>query len=358
VLSLEESNLKLINNYLAKIIAEDGLSQNTVHSYRFDLTLLANYCLDSKKSLLDVDEALIRLYLSTLVGSKFNDGFAKSSSVARKISVFRSFYRFLWIEKIIDNNPLSLISQPKKLKKLPDFLTVEEMLQLLDTANKDKSDFGIKIATILEVMYSTGLRISELVKLPISSLVFDGNSNNILLIRGKGNKERIVPIGKMAINMINKYRQLKDLLGQGESKWLFTGNYRASRKKFSFENQGEINLQQEKQTIEETINNKKQQQNLQNKLATKTDLPLTRNRVNSMFKELAIVAKLDPSRIHPHIIRHSFATHLLQNGIDLRTLQEILGHNSLATTEIYTHISNQDLKGFLEKYHPLAQPPA
>ena len=347
---------ELIENYLSKLVAEDGLSKNTIASYRFDLMLLQNYCQENNKSLIEVDEILIRNYLATLNGDKFTNGIAKSSSVSRKISTFRGFYRFLWLEKIIDRHPLNLLSKPKKTKNIPNFLTNSEMLQLLETANSNKSDFGVKISTILELMYSSGLRVSELVSLPISALVYNKEEgNNVLLIRGKGNKERIVPIGKMAIKMIKKYIDLKNLLGQSDSKWLFTGNYRASRKKFSLDQQDLISYSKVKNNINKTVDNVKLGKDLVLKMQNKVDKPLTRHRVNSMFKELAIDAGIDPAKVHPHLIRHSFATHLLQNGIDLRILQEILGHSSVSTTEIYTHLTKQELSDFVKKYHPLAK---
>jgi integrase/recombinase XerD len=326
-----------INNFIIKIISEDGLARNTAISYQKDLELFNNFCINHNINLPLATEDNIRHYIELL-----NQQQLSSSSIARKIACLKSFYRFLLLENTINESPLINIKQPKYQNRIPNFLSEEEVFKLLKIANQDDSDFSIKTATILELIYSSGLRVSELVSIKIGDLQIanrDDKDNiialhNYLIIKGKGNKERLVPIGQVACQMLLKYLKLRNHCGYGDSHWLFTGTIRASRKKFS-------------------LTSRKQQNSLTRSLEYSRLTHLTRQRVNSLFKELAIKAGIDKSRVHPHIIRHSFATHLLNRGIDLRVLQEILGHNSISTTEIYTHIADDKLQELVKRYHPL-----
>ena len=315
-------SLDLIANFLQKLRAEDGLSQNTILSYSKDLELFNDF-LDGK-NLLKTNVNLLKDYIYQL----HNDGL-KSASIARKISCLKNFYKFLENENFIEQSPASKLKSPKSEAKLPKFLSEDEMLKLLNFANSDDSEFGIKLATMLEIIYASGLRVTELVSLPISAVQREGKSlRNYLIVKGKGGKERIAPLNKAAISRLLKYLKLRQELGFENSKWLFVGNFRSSKAI-------------KKVTLKKTLN------------STIKDAHLTRQRFHQMLKDLAVKAGVDPRRVHPHVIRHSFATHLLNSGVDLRILQELLGHSDIATTEIYTHILDSKLQELVLK-HPLS----
>lgn len=306
-----------LRNFLNKLRAEDGLSANTISSYAKDLELFIKFFSKNEISKFDlsaIKEDDIKKYLASLHKENL-----KSSSVTRKISCMRNFYRFLEEEKIIKTNPTLNIVRPKADSKLPKFLTEEEMFKLLDYADKDKSEIGTKLSCMLEILYSSGLRVSELVSLPLSAAqeTIDNHGfttlRNYLLVKGKGGKERIAPLNKSAIKKLTKYLEMRKQ-SKKDSKWLFIGK--------SF-----------------------------NKAA---DTHLTRQFFHKMLKNLALNAGIDPEKVHPHVIRHSFATHLLNSGVDLRILQELLGHSDISTTEIYTHIMDSKLQELVLKHHPLA----
>ena len=314
---------KLIKNFLDKIRAEDGLSNNTVSSYKFDLELFLKFLVSNQIFLLKTETITIRNYLSYLHSQGIT-----AKSVARKISALKNFFKFLFFENLITQNPLSEIELPKIEKKLPKFLTEQEITKLLDYLQNDESDFAIKLSCMLEILYSAGLRVSELVNLPISAINFENEEvGDYLVIKGKGGKERITALNQTSRRILIKYLRVRKKIGQEKSKWLFVGG-RILEKKLD----------------------------LKRDLATKTNQSsLTRQAFNLMLKKLALNAGLDPSKVHPHVIRHSFATHLLSRGADLRVLQELLGHSDISTTEIYTHISNQKLQETILNHHPLAK---
>lgn len=316
--------MDLIKEFIEKIRAQDGLAKNTSLSYQKDLELFNNYGQKHNFKLEKATPDNLKEYLYHLHKEKL-----KSSSIARKISCFKSFYGFLEEENHLKENPTIHLHLPKKEAKLPKFLSEEEIFQLLNCIDQDKSEFGIKLSCMLEMLYSGGLRVSELVSIPISSITFTSNNlQNHLIIKGKGNKERIVALNGAAIKKLENYLDFRKKIGQKDSKWLFVGNSRSSKK------QDKI-----------TIKNKKPLK----------DTHISRQRFNQMLKELAINSNLDPARVHPHVIRHSFATHLLNNGIDLRVLQELLGHSDISSTEIYTHILDSKKQDLVFKNHPLAK---
>lgn len=315
----------LIANFLDKIRAEDGLSLNTILSYRKDLELFHKFLAPSQIKLQHVTANDIKDYVYELYKQDL-----RASSVSRKISALKNFYRFLESENLVKDNPAIYLQGQKREAKLPKFLTEEEIFKLLDFVNRDKSEFGIKLSCMLEVLYSAGLRVTELVSLPINSIqeiAENGQKTlrNYLIVKGKGNKERIAALNKSAISKLMEYLELRKKMGQEKSKWLFVGVARASKKI------GEVR----KRDVEIR------------------DEHLTRQRLHQMLKELAQKVDIDPTRVHPHVIRHSFATHLLNNGVDLRVLQELLGHSNISTTEIYTHILDSKLRELVFKHHPL-----
>lgn len=312
-----------ISNFLEKLKAEDGLSRNTTLSYGKDLELFARFLSTKKTAFIDVSADLIKDYFYELHKEEL-----RSASIARKISCLKNFYKFLENENLIKTNPALYLQVPKRDLKLPKFLSEEEVFKMLNLINSDKSEFGIKLSCMLEILYSAGLRASELVSLPISVIQREGATlRNYMIVKGKGSKERIAPLNKAAIKKLLEFLELRKNLGQENSKWLFVGFARASKK---------LDL-------------------IRGKNPELIDAHITRQRFHQMLKELANRAGIDPSRVHPHVIRHSFATHLLNSGVDLRILQELLGHSDISTTEIYTHIMSSKLKDLVFQHHPLSK---
>lgn len=295
-----------ITDFLEKLRAEEGLALNTIASYQKDLELFSQFLEKNKLNPTKTSLTDLKSYLHFL-----SDNDLKSSSIARKISCLKNFYKFLEDEKIVKTSPAAGLETPKKNLKLPKALSEEEIFKLLDCANKDESELGLRLSCMLEILYAAGLRVTELVSLPISAIQ---NDKNYLIVKGKGNKERLAPLNKSAQKILGKYLQLREKLGQENSKWLFVGakNSRGG-----------------------------------------SDKHITRQGFHGLLKQLAIKAGLDPERIHPHVIRHSFASHLLNHGVDLRILQELLGHSDISTTQIYTHILDSKLKELVFKHHPL-----
>lgn len=321
----EHHNHNLVKLFLEILITENGLSANTISSYRSDLNLFLKFLILRKETLLEVNEKIFKSYLEKL----FEDGI-KTASLNRKISTLKSFYKFLELEGIKKDNPAHNIDQVKNNPKLPKYLSPKEVFALLDYAQKDHSHFGIRLSCMLEILYAAGLRVSELMSLSISAIgknfvqgkvVF----KNYLIVNGKGNKERIAPLNKTSLEILEKYLKARIEMGHGNSRWLFCGKIR----------------------INKNVDQFKKPQKM-------VDEHLTRQRFNQMLKELAVFAKVDERKVSPHVIRHSFASHLLSQGVDLRILQELLGHSDISTTQIYTHILDSKLKDLVFKHHPLA----
>ncbi len=273
-------------------------SENTIASYAADLKDYQNFMMNLlKKDIYHIERKDIKLYLKYLKDQK-----KSPKSISRRISCIRGFYKFLLIEKIIANNPMSTIELPKTKKSLPKVLTIEEVDKLLDITLKDAYSYRNK--AMLELMYATGLRVSELVNLKIHDIDF---INETVRTMGKGNKERIIPIGEIAIHYLKLYLEIyrSQLLKKDYTDDLFLNNH------------GKC---------------------------------MTRQGFFKILKKLAKEKDIKTS-FSPHTLRHSFATHLLENGADLRSIQELLGHSSISTTGIYTHVSNEELKENY-KYHP------
>ena len=318
-------NHKLITNFTQNLAIEKGLSQNTITSYKNDLVLLKRFLEENHQNLLNCTPEHINQYLKKIFIDKVS-----ASSQSRKISTFKHFFKFLLSENLIKNNPCNNLELPHKKIKIVQHLSEKEILKLLQHLEKDKSEFGIRLNTILEILYASGLRVSELINLEISAIgkFIDKNGKqqykNYLIAKGKGKKERMIPLNKSALSILKKYLQLRQQMGCGKSRWLFPGHIRNKKDTISYQ-----------------------------KARIKVDAPITRHRVYQMLKDLSFEVGIDPKRISPHIIRHSFATHLLNNGMDLRSLQELLGHSDISTTQIYTHIVENKLKKLLEEKHPL-----
>lgn len=286
-----------ISDFLIKLQAEDGLSKNTIASYGKDLELFEKFLAQEKIGLKQVNKQVLKDYLFLLHQEKL-----KATSIARKISCLKNFFKFLLNENFISDNPAMNLEAPKREAKLPKFLSEEEILKLLTAAEAD-----LRLSCMIEILYAAGLRVTELVSLPFVSVQREGATlRNYLIVKGKGDKERIAPLNKAAIKKLLEYLGKRE-----ESPWLFPGYVKGKH--------------------------------------------LTRQAFHKMLKDLAIAAGLDPARVHPHVIRHSFATHLLNNGVDLRVLQELLGHSDISTTEIYTHILDSKLRDLVFAHHPLSK---
>lgn len=293
---------KLIQKFIEYLEYEKGYSKKTIISYEKDLELFNKYLKENNiKEIKNIEYNVIRKYLSYLHDNKY-----ESTSVSRKISALRSFFKYNIKEKVITNNPMTLISNPKKEKKLPKYLNYEEIEKLLNSIEIDTKE-GIQERLIIELLYSTGIRVSELVNIKIKDIKIKENQINIL---GKGNKERIVLFGEKAKEIIKIYlNAYKDE---------FTGN----------------------------ISN-------QYLLINKKGKQLTTNKIELIVKDVLKKSALKLN-ISPHTLRHTFATHMLDSGADLKSVQELLGHENLKTTAIYTHISNERLKHIYINSHPRA----
>jgi integrase/recombinase XerD len=290
----------LIDQYINYLILEKGLSDNTIESYSRDIVRYVEYLKQKRvKQISDADTPLILTYLISL-----RDGGLKAKSTARHLVTLRGFYRYLVQEKIIKHDPARLVDLPKSGLKLPDVLSVSEIKLLLSTPDT-QTPLGLRNAAMIELLYAAGLRVSELVNLKLLDINTEAGFVRVI---GKGSKERIVPIGNYAKNIIDRYvktaRSL--LLKGGVSHYLFVA--RAGK-------------------------------------------PMTRQGFWKLLKQYALQAGI-AKKITPHSFRHSFASHLLEGGADLRAVQIMLGHTDISTTQIYTHVAREHLKQMHEKYHP------
>lgn len=293
---------KIIQKFIEYLEYEKGYSKKTIISYEKDLELFNKYLKENKiVNITSIDYNTIRKYLSHLYDNKY-----EASSISRKISTLRTFFKYNLKEKKIKNNPMTLISNPKKEKKLPKYLNYEEMERLLNSIDTSELE-GIRDRLIIELLYSTGIRVSELVNIKIKDIKIKENQINIL---GKGNKERIVLFGEKAKEMIKIYLNAY--------KEFFKGNI--------------LN--------EYLLINKKGKQ-------------LSTNKIELIVKDVLRKSALKLN-ISPHTLRHTFATHMLDSGADLKSVQELLGHENLKTTAIYTHVSNERLKNVFIHSHPRA----
>ena len=294
---------EVFNKYINYLEAERNASPYTVRNYTHDLLDFFNF-LKSKKitSLNEVDKHVVRDYLSYLV----KEGFVKTS-IARKLSAIRSFYRYLLREKIVATSPVATTSSPKLDKRLPSFLTPEETVRLLEAPDLSTPQ-GQRDRALMELLYASGIRVSELVGLDMGQVNLDTDEIRVL---GKGAKERMVLMGKPAAAALSLY------LEQGRAKLL---GEKRSHALFVNRDGGRLT----ERSVQRTL---------------------------GKYTRVAGISK----RVHPHTLRHTFATHLLDGGADLRVVQELLGHASLSSTQIYTHVTKSQAKKVYLSAHPLAQ---
>lgn len=289
-------NAELVNKFINYLKTERNYSPHTISNYQRDLNFLVNFLGERK-----IDRSVAREYLLALEDKRYS-----RRSIARKLSSARSFFRFLSREKLMEQNPFENLLTPKLPKKLPNFLYPEELKSLLDAMNLE-SPLGRRDRAILEVIYGTGLRVAEIIRMNINDVDFDEGEIKVL---GKGSKERIVLFGTHAKEALNNY------INEGRPKLL-------SKKKMPAV------------------------------FVNRRGGRLTPRSVERMIVNYAKKAGLK-KKVTPHTLRHSFATHLLSGGADLRMVQELLGHVSLSTTQVYTHITKERLKEVYDSAHPRA----
>lgn len=291
---------ELIDTFLNYLSVERGLANNTIISYREDLNTYLDFI---EKSNIDVLSKISKNNITNFMFNQKEKGIAVNS-IARRLAAIRMFHRFLTRERILKDDPSTLIDSPKLWKKIPETLSLNEVEALI--AQPDvRSAQGLRDRAILETLYATGMRVSEAVNLRKDNVNLD---IGFLRCIGKGNKERVIPLGKKAIASINKYLETArgKLLNGKESEFLFV---------------------------------------------SRVGKNISRQSFWKILKKYAKLARIKKP-IKPHILRHSFATHLLEHGADLRSVQEMLGHSNISTTQIYTHINKDRLKNIHRQFHP------
>lgn len=293
-----------IGSFLEMMAAERGAAVNTLAAYRRDLEDFAAHARNRGRAASTASTEDLRAYLAGLDASGLS-----ARTQARRLSALRQFHRFLLDEGIRGDDPTAILDYPKLGRPLPKVLTEGEVKRLIDAASARGGFEGTRLVALLELIYGTGLRVSELVGLPLSALKRDAP---VLLVRGKGDKERLVPLTKAAIGAVATYRAERDRQAKLKaSPWLFPSRGDSGH--------------------------------------------LTRQRFAQSLKELAAEVGIDPRRLSPHVLRHAFATHLIDHGADLRSVQQMLGHADIATTQIYTHVAQDRLGRLVSERHPLSR---
>ncbi len=301
----------LVESFLDMMSAERGAAANTLAAYARDLTDFCGWLAGRGEGVKTCGRDDVRHYLQALSASG-----AAGTSQARKLSSLRQFFGFLYTDGVRSDDPTVAIDAPKRGRPLPKILTREDMEKLIAAAaaRAAKSEEGIRLACIVEVLYASGLRVSELATLPVAAV---RNHDGVLLVKGKGGKERLAPLNPAARETITRWLTVRE-------NFLPRGAARHAAERFLFPSRG-------------------------------VESHLTRRRLHQMLKELAVDAGLDPAKLSPHVLRHAFATHLVEGGADLRSVQTLLGHADIATTQIYTHVARDRLAATVANAHPLAR---
>jgi integrase/recombinase XerD len=309
-----------VDAFLDMLTSERGAAKNTRQAYWRDLADVSQFM--KGKYSRDITAATtddIKAYLKDLSEKTHGKGAAKGKiavrTVARRLSALRQFYRFLVSENTRQDDPTSTIESPKQGRSLPKTLSEQEVNTLIKTAAAAGDAESIRLVCLLELLYATGLRVSELVGLPQSAI---GENQQFLMVEGKAGRERMVPLTETAQKSLSKYLEIRQQFSGNDgtsartAKWLFPSK-------------------------------------------TSESGHLTRQRFAQLLKDLAKDAAIDEDRVSPHVLRHAFATHLLSNGADLRSVQKMLGHADIATTQIYTHILGDKVKKTVQEKHPLSK---
>ena len=308
-----------VDGFLDMLTAERGAAKNTRDAYWRDLADVSLYLRKTfSVEIIDATTDQLKSYLKNLAEKTHtkgtNTGKIAVRTVARRLSALRQFYRFLVSEEKRQDDPTTTIDSPKQTRTLPKTLSEEEVNRLIETAGQAGTPESVRLVCLLEMLYATGLRVSELVGLPMSAI---GDNNQFLMVAGKAGRERMVPLSDPAQKAIQGYLNIrKRFIGADDdgrqAQWLFPSR-------------------------------------------TSVVGHLTRQRYAQLPKDLAREAEVDEDRVSPHVLRHAFATHLLSNGADLRSVQKMLGHADIATTQIYTHMLDEKKKKTVEEKHPLSK---
>lgn len=305
-------NLNWMDSFLEAQAAEQAAARNTLLAYRRDLV---DFLKAQNRSIQEIASKDIELYLSSLIERHISP-----STQARRLSCLRQFFRFLMSEGMIATDPTLLVESPKIRRPLPTVLSIEDVDKLLIAGAAQSDAAGLRLRAMLEIMYSSGMRVTELVSLPMTALpkhIEKLTTLQVLHIKGKGGRERLVPLGEPAVAALADYLSVRSEFipaHQKTSLYLFPSSSKEGH--------------------------------------------LTRVRFFQLLKELALQTGLNPSLVTPHGIRHAFATHLLQGGADLMTIQKLLGHVDISTTQIYTHLSADRVIELVNQFHPLGQSPS
>ncbi len=292
------------DKFLRYLIVERGYSEKTREAYEEDLTNFERFLTESgEDDLLKINHLDVRVYLSYLTDERYS-----RNSISRKIASLRSFYQYLLKEEVIKENPFSYVHLKKKNLKLPRFFYENEMQVLFDSVKGEKS-LDLRNQALLEVLYGSGIRLSECSNLKLAEIDFD---SEVMLIHGKGNKERYAPLGSFAQDALQEYFE--------KGRKVLMDKYHKSHDYVFVNHHGE---------------------------------PITPTGIEYVLNQVIKKSSLDSS-IHPHMLRHTFATHLLNNGADMRTVQELLGHANLSTTQIYAHVTKESLQKNYRSFHPRA----
>ena len=304
------SDLFLLESFLEMLAAERGAARNTQDAYRRDLAAFLGALKKRRKVVADATKADLEKYLSQLEAAGLG-----ARSQARALSALRQFFRFLVADGIREDDPTIALESPRQPKPLPKIVHEDGIDRLLRAAKEDASPEGVRLWAMVELVYAAGLRVTELVGLPLATAqqALRNPQLPVMLVRGKGGKERLVPMHAAALDALQHYLKVRPvfLAPNEKSVFLFPSNA--------------------------------------------VDGHLTRQRFGQLLKGLAMEAGVDPARLSPHVLRHSFASHLLEGGADLRVIQELLGHADIATTQVYTHVQQKRLTQLVQSAHPLAR---
>jgi integrase/recombinase XerD len=309
--SLARDDAALIESFLDMMGAERGASANTLSAYRRDLVGFSAALARRSSSARRAARDDVRFYLAGLSSAS-----VAPATQARRLSTLRQFFGFLYAENVRPDDPTDSVEAPKRGRTLPKVLSRDELVQLIEAARSAEhaGEERVRLRCIVELLYASGLRVSELVSLPLSTA---GTREGFLLVKGKGGKERMAPLNPSARLAIKEYVDVR-------AKFLPRNASRGQPAKYLFCSRG-------------------------------IEGHLTRRRCHQLLKALAVEAGIDPERLSPHVLRHAFATHLVEGGADLRSVQTLLGHADIATTQIYTHVARDRLRSVMEDAHPLAK---
>jgi integrase/recombinase XerD len=300
-----DQGLYHLEAFLEMMSAERGASVNTLDAYRRDLVDFRAFLTARSVPLQKASAEDIRGFLSSLSQAGLS-----SATQARRLSAIKQLFRFFLDEDVRQDDPTSIIEAPKRGRALPKIVTEDQTAALIAAAGAMEGPEAVRLLCIIELLYASGLRVSELVSLPLNAVT---GERKMLLVKGKGGKERLVPLGAPAREAIKAYLTVRERFLPPLEK----------AQRFLFPSRG-------------------------------VEGHFTRRRVGQLMKDLAVQAGVDPARLSPHVLRHAFASHLVAHGADLRSVQQLLGHADIATTQIYTHVQDERLRRLVAEKHPLA----